>query len=144
MTALATRVQVVAAVAADLDPWTRLQIRDRLAELSRGHDPALRHLLTAAAAWLAAVSDSGEQVALDGEPLYLMPAEPQAFTGLLAHVDDLEVLRTAVGMALSARHAAVGTARLWWDAFARALAAAAAAIEDAAQFGTDSDDWRLE
>ena len=96
---LAERVGYVATAAAHLDPWTRLTIRDRLADLSYGHAPALRHLLTAAAAWLAAVSDCGEVVSVDHVPVFLMPAEP--------------------------------------GSFARALAAAAAAIEDALEFGTD-------
>lgn len=145
MMPLAERVEVVALAARKLDPWTRLAIRDRLAQISHDHDDAdLRHLLTAAAAWLAAVSESGEQVSLDDAPLYLMPPEPAAFTGLLAGTDDLEVLRRIVGVALVERDHAVDLAECWWDALARACAAAAAAIEDGREFGTDADDWRLE
>lgn len=144
MMPLTTRVEYVTRAAAALDPWTRLTIRDRLCDAAYGRDPMSRHLLTAAAAWLAAVSETGEQVSLDAGPMYLMPPEPQAFAGSLAHCDDLEVLRSLVGVALVESDHAVDLARDWWQAFAAALAAAAAAIEDTLNFGTDLDLGGLE
>lgn len=144
MMPLSQRVGYVSRAAAALDPWTRVAIRDRLAAMSKDQaDPQLRQLLTAAAAWLAAVSDTGEQAQVDGVLLYMMPAEPAAFTALLADVDDLDGLRLLIGMALRQQEAAAGMARAWWMAFGHALAAAAAAIQDAAELGTMIDSWEL-
>lgn len=144
MIPLRTRVDAVAGAALTLDPWTRLAIRDRLILLGADADPRLRHLLSAAASWLAAVSYRGEQVQSDGEVMFLMPPQPHLFTGTLAHCDDLDALRRAIGLALIESDHASGVAHDWWHLLAQAFAAAAAAIEDALCLGTELDDWRLE
>lgn len=144
MIPLATRVQDVASIALALDVWTRVAIRDRLADLSADR-PDLKPLLSAAAAYLAAVSDSGEQAEnTRGVLLYLMPPEPLRFTGVLALEDEFGVLREAVALALRQQDNAVGNAAQWWTAFAHALAAAAAALQDAAELGRFFDDPGLE
>ena len=144
MIPLAVRVNDVAGCALALDPWTRVAIRDRLAALAADH-PAQRHLLQAAAMYLAAVSDSGEQAEnAAGTVFYLMPADPLAFAGVLAWCEDFDELRAAVTLALVQQDAATGAAARWWQAFAHALAAAAAHIADADALGDEIDDWRLE
>lgn len=135
---LAERVARVANVAVtECDPWTRIRLLEQAATAARlyADDPDMAELLGAAGTLLGAVSEAGEWITLDRDdtrgPMYLLPADPAMFAGILTSQASIPTLQNLAAIAKGLADTANGAARKWWIFLASAAVAAYMILEEA-------------